>query len=709
MNIYLAFLRALMVFTASALPFVSVAATLPSKPVRGDQGLAEYFKTETAALSNHALADIKTLDDWKAKKGEYRQQLFEMLSLAPLPDRTALKPVVTHKIEHELFSVENLHFQSMPGLYVTANLYVPKKLDKPAPAILYLCGHARVATNGVSYGNKTAYEHHATWFARNGYVCLVIDTIELGEIEGIHHGTYREGMWWWNSRGYSPAGVEAWNSIRALDYLQSRPEVDPNRLGATGRSGGGAYSWWVTALDDRIKASAPVAGITDLQNHVVDGAVEGHCDCMFMVNTYRWDYAMVAAMAAPRPLLICNSDKDSIFPLDGVGRIHAKVAKIYKLYGATNALGLLITEGPHKDTQDLQVPVFRWFNRHLKGEDPIIEMAAKHLFKPQDLQVFEKLPSDERTSKIHETFVPLAPKPAVPASLSEWAGQRNAWKTALTEKVFRGWPKEPIPLALKQLVSVDEDTLRIEAYEYTSQTNVGLTLYLLKSSRKEQPERLILNVMDEGDWAAWAGILRSSFASLTKQEIDQLTSSAASSNLGKPTNRFSVFKEELKANRVALAWVAPRGIGPTAWDQTERKKIQIRRRFMLLGETLDSMRVWDIRRAIQAVRSMEGMKELPIELSGKGEMGVNCLYASLFESNLSRLALFQLPNSHREGPDYLNVLRILDIPQAAALAAEHAAVHLHQSDDRGWDFPRAVAANLGWEAHFEVFPPPSSN
>ena len=709
MNIYLASLRALMVLAAFALPLVSVAATPSSKPARGDQVLAEYFKAETTALSNRALADIKTLDDWKAKKEDYRQELFEMLSLAPLPDRTDLKPVVTRKIDHELFSVENLHFQSMPGLYVTANLYLPKKLDKPAPAILYLCGHARVATNGVSYGNKTAYEHHATWFARNGYVCLVIDTIELGEIEGIHHGTYREGMWWWNSRGYSPAGVEAWNSIRALDYLQSRPEVDPNRLGATGRSGGGAYSWWVTALDDRIKASAPVAGITDLQNHVVDGAVEGHCDCMFMVNTYRWDYSMVAAMAAPRPLLICNSDKDSIFPLDGVGRIHAKVAKIYKLYDATNALGLLITEGPHKDTQDLQVPVFRWFNRHLKGEDPIIEMAAKHLFKPQDLKVFEKLPSDERTSKIHETFVPLAPKPAAPTSLSEWAAQRNAWKTALTEKVFRGWPKEPIPLALKQLVSVDEDTLRIEAYEYTSQTNVGLTLYLLKSSRKEQPESLVLNVMDEGDWAAWAGILRSSFASLTKQEIDQLTSSAVSSNLGKPTNSFSGFKEELKANRVALAWVAPRGIGPTAWDQTERKKIQIRRRFMLLGETLDSMRVWDIRRAIQAARSVEGMKNIPIELRGKGEMGVNCLYASLFESNLSRLALFQLPNSHREGPDYLNVLRILDIPQAAALAAEQATVHLHQSGDRGWDFPRAVAANLGWKAHFEVFPPPRSN
>jgi dienelactone hydrolase len=186
---------------------------------------------------------------------------------------------------------------------VTANLYLPKNLAKPAPTILYVSGHGPVIKDGISYGNKVAYQHHGAWFARNGYVCLIIDTLQLGEIQGVHHGTYREGMWWWNSRGYTPAGVEAWNSIRALDYLATRPEVDPNRFGVTGRSGGGAYSWWLAALDDRIKVAAPVAGITDLQNHVVDGTVEGHCDCMFVVNTYRWDYPEVAALVAPRPLI----------------------------------------------------------------------------------------------------------------------------------------------------------------------------------------------------------------------------------------------------------------------------------------------------------------------------------------------------------------------------------------------------------------------
>ena len=99
--------------------------------------------------------------------------------LWPMPERTDLKPVITGKLEQPEFTVEKLYFQALPKLYVTANLYLPKKLEQPAPAILYVCGHSRVITNGVSCGNKAAYQRHGAWFARNGYVCLVIDTLQL--------------------------------------------------------------------------------------------------------------------------------------------------------------------------------------------------------------------------------------------------------------------------------------------------------------------------------------------------------------------------------------------------------------------------------------------------------------------------------------------------------------------------------------------------
>src|SRR4029078_9024145 len=114
---------------------------------------------------------------------------------------TDLNPVITGKFEHEQFTVENLQFQSMPGLYVTGNLAPPKERKNAVPAVLYVCGHAPVLTNGISYGNKTAYQHHGIWFARNGYACLVIDTLRVGDIEGLHQRIYRENMLWWNSRG----------------------------------------------------------------------------------------------------------------------------------------------------------------------------------------------------------------------------------------------------------------------------------------------------------------------------------------------------------------------------------------------------------------------------------------------------------------------------------------------------------------------------
>jgi dienelactone hydrolase len=663
-----------------------------------DQNLADYFARETQKLEDACLNDIRTIEDWNARRDQYRSELFEMLSLAPLPKRTELHPQVTGKTDHPQFTVERVHFQSMPGLYVTANLYIPKGLTNPAPTILYLSGHGPVISNGVSYGNKVTYQHHGGWFARNGYICMILDTLQLGEIQGLHHGTHRENMWWWNARGYTPAGVEAWNSIRALDYLETRKEVDAKRFGATGRSGGGAYSWWIAALDDRIKAAAPVAGITDLHNHVVDGVVEGHCDCMFTVNTYGWDYPLVAALIAPRPLLICNSDSDTIFPLDGVVRLHSKVRRIYELHKAADKLGLVITPGPHKDTQDLQVPVFRWFNRHLKGDEPLIEMAATKLFQPQDLQVFAKLPSESINTNIHHSFVAAAKAIEAPKSRGEWEQLRDGWLGDLKQKAFRAWPENVSP-RLQNVSEANANGLHLRVQEFESQPGVPLRLYTL-APIGARSDRVVLSVLqdDEKEFAIgdsgnrwpgtfqferWSAMMRAGFGDKAGAEIK-----------GEPDQKgFSELQKYFKQFPGTAVFFAPRGVGPTRWTQHERKQVQIRRRFMLLGQTLDGMRVWDIRRAIQAVQQLS---TAPLWLEANGDMAVNCLYASLFETNIARIAFSGVPSSQMDGPDYLNVMRILDIPEAAALAAERAPLQIEGHTRERWDFPRKLAANLGW-------------
>jgi hypothetical protein len=236
---------------------------LPPAHQKSTAEIHEYFRRTTERLASRSLADVQSLDDWNLVRPRLRQELFEMLGLWPIPERTDLRATVTGTVEHPEFVVEKLHFQSRPGLYVTAHFYRPHQVDGPLPAVLYLCGHGPMKIDGVSYGNKTTYQHHPAWYVREGYCALVLDTLQLGEIEGLHHGTYRERLWNWLPRGYTPAGVEAWNAIRALDYLETRPEVDSKRIGVTGRSGGGAYTWWTAALDDRPACLVPVAGITD--------------------------------------------------------------------------------------------------------------------------------------------------------------------------------------------------------------------------------------------------------------------------------------------------------------------------------------------------------------------------------------------------------------------------------------------------------------
>ncbi len=675
----------------------------PAKPAdtsRGDRMLADYFKAQTARIAERSLADIKTLDDWKAQRETHRTQLFDMLGLARPPAKTDLKPVITGTLDHADFTVEKLHFQSSPGLYVTGNLYIPKGLeaDKPAPTILYVCGHSQQKKAGISFGNKAGYQHHGAWFARHGYVCLVIDSLQLGEIEGIHHGTYRHGMWWWINRGYTPAGVEAWNCIRALDYLETRKEVDKNRIGVTGRSGGGAYSWWIAALDDRIKVAVPVAGITDLENHVVDGVVEGHCDCMFMHNTYQWDYAQVAALVAPRPLLISNTDKDPIFPLDGVYRVHEKVKKIYKLYGAEKELGFHITEGPHKDTQELRIHALVWFDRYLRKEERPIVKAAEKLFSPEELRVFEKLPEDEINTKIQETFVPMAEKIEPPKDKGEFETQREAWMKALREEVFAGWPtgKDVPPIKATLVQDVSRNGLQLSEIRYDSQEQVQLSIFILYRERNRSPFRVNLHVLDEQGWLQWRQAMQVEFS----KEV------AGEKAVDADERAFKAMRERIEKEDTALAVVCPRGVGPTAWDASDKKQTQNRRRFMLLGQTLEGMQVWDICRALEAMGMMRTLTcGVPIRLHGERAMAGNVLYASLLvddtlhEDFISRMELRHLKPTHRDGPIYMNISKHFDIPQAVVMAAARCPVKLDMAIAGDWSYLEGTKKALGWREH----------
>src|SRR5262249_20661818 len=159
----------------SALP-LRAQDSAPAKP--GDAMIDKYLAAETERLSRGFMDGAKTLEQWQQRRPRLYQEYLEMLGLWPLPEKTPLKAKVTGTVDNGDVTIEKLHFQSRPGLYVTGNLYRPKKPEGKYPAVLYLCGHSNKGRDG----NKTAFQDHGMWFASNGFVCLMVDTLQLGEI-----------------------------------------------------------------------------------------------------------------------------------------------------------------------------------------------------------------------------------------------------------------------------------------------------------------------------------------------------------------------------------------------------------------------------------------------------------------------------------------------------------------------------------------------
>ncbi len=484
---------------------LSLALLVPASDGHGAEPLSKYFRAETERLASRPLLGIDSLERWKTSRPELQRQCREMLGLDPMPARTDLAPQITGIVERPDFVIEKIHFQSAPGLFVTGNLYRPKVVERPLPAILYVCGHAGVVKDGVIYGCKTHYQHHAAWYAANGYVCLVVDTLQLGELPGLHHGTHHLGMWWWISRGYTPAGIEAWNGVRAADYLISRAEVDPKRIGVTGRSGGGATSWWLAAIDDRVAAVAPVAGITDLTNHVVDGVIKGHCDCMYFVNLYRWDFPMVAALVALGRFSSRIRTRIQSSRRTGSGG-STESWKSLRLVPRFRSAGTGHRGRGHIDSEEVRHPSFAFFNTWLKGDkSPVVEPNRK--IPIEDLKVLKpsEIPAGNRNDSIHETFVAEATTPPVPESAEAWETLRNRWMEQLRAKVFAGWPggDETPPLDPKVVANIMHEQIQIQSIEYTSQPGVRLTVWLLHNAetKPDAPvEQLRLVVVDESAW-----------------------------------------------------------------------------------------------------------------------------------------------------------------------------------------------------------------
>lgn len=630
----------------------------------GDEMIQSYLREETEKLERDFPRDIKSAAEWTGLRASWKKEYWEMLGLWPLPERTALEAKVTRELPQGDYVVEMVHYQSRPGLYVTANLYRPSRIDPATrlPGILYVCGHSGRGRNG----NKTAFQSQGIWFARHGYVCLVVDTLQLGEVAGIHHGTYREGRWWWVSRGYTPAGVECWNGVRGLDYLASRPEVDPDRLGVTGISGGGAATFWVAAADERVKAAAPVSGMADLVSYVPSRMINGHCDCMFFHNAHRWPWTRIAAMIAPRAQLFVNSDQDPIFPMDANERVINRLERIYSLFGAGGQVDSVVSIGGHDYRQDIRASVYQFMNAHLKGDARLVldsevdlvtgSASSEHPIPPEALRVFPTdgdIPPGAINGRVDETFVPMAApaKPAVPGEPEEIESRRGDLLRDLRRLTFSHFPARVPPATL------------------TARPPAGVS--------GQAGER----------WLVTEGPISIPLVSVREPaSVQRVVLCVASGEAGPFLDE--ALRNELRPEDAVFVCV-PRGIGPTRWT-AKNPPNYVERSHLLLGRTVDSGRVWDL---IAAARYLARQHPFtPVHVAGEGAGAALAVLAGLLEPEIAGVVLVRPPASLMAAgaPVFLNALRICDLAEAmGALAPKPLRLR---------DFPDASGVEVvrGW-------------
>jgi hypothetical protein len=400
---------------------------------------------------------------------------------------------------------------------------------------------------------------------------------------------------------------------------------------------------------------------------------------------------MVAALCAPRPLLLGNSDKDDLFPVASYRRLADKVRRIYDLYGAGDKFALLETKGPHFDAPELRLGAFRWLNKWLKDD---LEPPTEGTFAPlpvEQLKVLARTPEGALNDRIQDFFIkPAAVElPASDAVATQWwQGERRLLENALHDKVFHGWPEQPPPLGMKAACDLTRQELRLRAWDFLAEEGIRLRLWLLTAANVEKPTRVVLSALHESGWEEWCAGLGEEFAG----ELQHARP------LQRDEARFKQNKAALEKHTWAFAAVCPRGIGPTKWAEPgSASDVQIRRRFALVGQTLDGQRVWDVRRALAVLREQADLKDAPLWLQGKNEMAGIVLYASLFEPGVGRLDLWNLPATHKDGPIFLNVRRYLDLPQAVAMASSRPVrLYVKSADEvKTWDWPMRLQKALG--------------
>jgi cephalosporin-C deacetylase-like acetyl esterase len=642
---------------------------------------------ERLAQNQSVPALAKTRDELLARRAPLQMRLRHSLGLDPWPERTPLNARMVGELNRPGYKIEKWVYEAWAGLLVTAHLYIPDPLEQPSAGLVYACGHW-MESGKLALPVQSFCAAAATL----GIITLVYDPIGQGErLEGWRgHGNLNALL-----VGQCQLGLMVWESIRALDYLQSRPEVDPGRVGMTGASGGGLNTFFTTAIEDRFACAIPVAypctfsaamqAERDLNWE--DGT--DVCNQVPQVMSYA-EMSDIASLFLPKPYLILSGTRDKIFPIAGVRQIASEIDHNYKLAGAPEPFRFAEFDEEHGYQLGLRQAAYGWLKKWLLGQgdgSPVPEPELDLL--PDPYPVEYSTPPTPTPGHLRDQSPTLTPNPGalpgfcfpphqalhsesvigdliraaaeglpgvspVPARYADLSDWQEEIKCSIQD-TLGPFPQKG-PLRTRLFNQVWEDGMMVERITFQSEEGITIPGLFFMPEIWNRPAPFVIYA---GEWGKMQGI------------------------------RSGLIEELVKAGYGVLA-IDVRGVGETATSDFEAATNSL-----MMGRSLFGQRVLDVIRAVDFIWERcyiaPQIDKGRLVIVGEGVGGLLGLYAAALDGRVAAVAAQDVPYSYvallKPGARYpasvylFDVLRHFDLAHVIASCAPRP---VYLSPVNGW-------------------------
>ncbi len=618
-----------------------VLATHPDFDPRADEACWRLIDPEEAAqmalgeIVDHAqsLADgwvaPTSVGELHARADELRQTVAGALGLSPLPTATPLNATIHGTTQLDGYRIERVTFESRPGFVVTANVYLP---DGPGPFPLVVSPIGHWMTYGKAADTPARRAHG---LAALGYATITYDPFGQGEraVDGNEHGQH----WRLLLSGHTNAGLMVWDTMRAIDYMASRPDVDAKGAVITGASGGGLNSLYTSVLDPRIELSIPAVYVCQWEHFLATGL--WHCGCSFVPNLgSATNMGELAGLLAPGPQLLLDALDDPMFTTEGAERAAAQARVAYELLQEPSHLRLQSFPGGHDYGQAMRETAYGFIRQHADGlgdGSPVAEPAAPPLWvNDPAYYCYGSTGLPDGTTTVRQLALTWAEE-AAHALPSPAEVTNDQLRAALREQVRP--PPESHGVAVPKAFAHTDD---LEVALLRVQLDRGVTLPARFVSPTGAPP-IVVVVDGSRDRLAGHDVL-----------------------------------QRVQAAGLAAMHVSLRGQGELQWEEYEQLSANL-----LLGESLVGQRAFDLIQVRRAILKWLGGPARPVGLLALGDgAAFSALVAQALFDEYDAVALAPLSSTlfrafSSEGvPLQMYVADLLhgaDIPQVIALAAEH--------------------------------------